>query len=122
MPLSPRHADLLEKQKGLLEQQRTMQDHLKKLRDVSLVPVPPPTSKPPGKRPVGGIGTLREIKDIHGKQLTDDTHPECGGATFHELRELNTTLSAENTRLNTELSRLLARATQHTGLAGRRKA
>jgi len=95
-----------------------MQDHLNRLKGAAkaLVPMPPAASKPGGRRPVGGISALKEFKDVEEKCLAD------GGPTFRELRELNSSLSAENTRLNTELSRLLSRAAQHRGPAGVHKA
>jgi len=114
-PVSSRHAELLEKQRGLLDQQQSMQDHLIKLRSTSrgFVPVPPP-AKPGSRRPVGSAGMLKELKDAQGKHMAVGLSPEGGDATFRDLHLMNANLSAENTRLNTELSRLLARAAQHT--------
>lgn len=108
-PLSPRHAELLDRQKALLDQQRAMQSHLMKLKETSKAFVPmPPKAKPTGKRPGAAHASSAksgEPSASHSGAVT----------TFRDLREINAKLGAENARLNGELARLLARAAQQPG-------
>jgi len=83
---SSRHADLLMKQRELLEQKQAYEAQLRELKaKKSLKPVPPSGSKPSSKRPLGST------------------------VSYRELKEVNSGLCSENARLNAEMARLLAR-------------
>jgi len=83
---SSRHADLLMKQRELLEQKQAYEAQLRELKaKKSLKPVPPSGSKPSSKRPLGST------------------------VSYRELKEVNSGLCQENARLNAEMARLLAR-------------
>lgn len=88
-PQSSRHADLLAKQRALLEQKQAYEAQLRELKDKSAFkPVPPSGSKPFSKRPLGAT------------------------VNYRELKEVNASLCQENSRLNAEMARLLARLSQ----------
>jgi len=84
--VSPRQQELLAQHKSLVEQQRDMQRRLDQFPvDKSHVPVPPAANASAKQRPGAALA-------------------------FRELREVHSSLTTENQRLNAELARLLARA------------
>jgi len=105
-PLSPRHTQLLERQRQRRDQQCSMQEGLKRLREMqasgsdSHQPVAPkaPPGGPTGRRVVPGAA--QSVTSSGATQVS----------AFRELREANTSLGAENRRLNEELARLMERS------------
>lgn len=105
IPKSPRHGELLTRQRELLEQRRMYEEQLKKLQDAKnatvvqdRVPVPPASKKP------------TDSPGIRRPRAAASQSKEASG--FDKIREVNTGLTSENARLNAELSRLRARAAQ----------
>lgn len=93
MPLSPRHAALLDKQQTLIDRKQAMESRLAQLKEAQhVIPTPPATERPGGKQRPGSAITFRDQREVNGR------------------------LGAENARLNAELSRLLARAAQNPSL------
>eukprot|EP00927_Polykrikos_kofoidii_P003892 TRINITY_DN11561_c0_g1_i1.p1 TRINITY_DN11561_c0_g1~~TRINITY_DN11561_c0_g1_i1.p1 ORF type:complete len:970 (+),score=222.04 TRINITY_DN11561_c0_g1_i1:92-3001(+) len=103
---TPRHMELLGRQRELLEEKRAMEERLAKLMQAKNAAPPivqtlprapagpkpsaPATPRPTAKRPLM-TGTSASVQ-------------------FRDVREVNRGLTSENSRLNAELSRLLAQA------------